>query len=99
MTVRWLAFVPLAAVAACGVQTDGDQWHQVDVWNDLPRQVIVAGHPLAPGAKTAVVVNQNTGSAAYGVSDAAGRGLGCLPVDHDATVQVSALPRCPNGDR
>jgi hypothetical protein len=91
--------VPLAALAACGAQVDGDQWHQVGVTNDLGRQVIVVGHALAPGATATLTVNRNTGSGEYGVSDAAGQQLGCLPVDSDSRVQVSALPRCPGGDR
>jgi hypothetical protein len=97
--VKWLALVPLATLAACGVQVDGDQWHQVGVRNDLGRQVIVAGHEVAPGATTTITVNQNTGSGAYGVSDAVGKQLGCLPVGTDTRVDVSALPRCPGGIR
>jgi hypothetical protein len=87
----------LASAAACGGQVDGDQWHRVTVQDDVGRSVIVDGHTLSPGKSTVLTVNQNTGSAAYGVSDAAGRRLGCLPVDRDQTVFVSNLPRCAGG--
>jgi hypothetical protein len=95
--VKWLALPLLFAVAACGAQADGDQWHRVSVRNDLALQVVVAGHALAPGETTAVTVNQNTGSGAYVVSDSAGVRLGCLPVAQDATIAVTAVPRCPTG--
>jgi hypothetical protein len=90
----WLVAVA-ASAAACGAQVDGDQWHRVTVRDDLNASVSVNGHPLAPGRTTILTVNQNTGSGAYGVSDDAGRPLGCLPVDHDQTLLVSNLPPCP----
>src|SRR6478672_13726717 len=102
-----LAVAWATMLTACGVQTDGDQFYDIEFSNNTQTAVVLWNHHidkadlarLQPGRSASILADINDSPEQIHVEDMHGHQLGCILISykskpHDARLLVSATRPC-----